>query len=392
MSLASQVNALATRVGQEVKGKLGKVSWNGLSDLDAFKVARGVVHYARTASTAGDPYLVIQTNIPAAGGHMITVEVEGVSHSGTPGPTVAARLAFTSDGAGTYSNLGGISFGDNPVTAQVATKTSGGMIAIILQNSAAQWLRHRIKVDASVGNGLVADSVFTGWTVAQAASLSAFSNVTAIPLPGPRAAAVHTHVAADVTDVTVVPQAEAEAGTATTLRFWTAQRVKQAIVAIAPTLGLGPITGEIKAWPGPTAPTGWFLLDGSVTPSRTTYAALYSALGGGASPYGQGNGLTTFDLPNYADKFPIGASGTKDLGDTGGDETKVIVGANLPPHTHTLTSRTGAAAFGSASSVAVPSATGTLSQNTTQSQSPTGTSTPLDIMPPWLATNYIIKY
>lgn len=48
-----------------------------------------------------------------------------------------------------------------------------------------------------------------------------------------KASTTHTHVVADLTDVSVVPQAEAEAGTATTTRWWTAQRVKQAIEALA---------------------------------------------------------------------------------------------------------------------------------------------------------------
>lgn len=57
--------------------------------------------------------------------------------------------------------------------------------------------------------------------------------------------------------------------------------------------------GMIVAYGGTTAPTGWFLCDGS-TVSRTTYAPLFTAIG---TAFGSGNGTTTFHLPDLRGRF-----------------------------------------------------------------------------------------
>jgi len=60
--------------------------------------------------------------------------------------------------------------------------------------------------------------------------------------------------------------------------------------------------GSIIAYGGSSAPTGWFECDG-VAISRTTYAALYTAIG---TNYGYGDGSTTFNIPDLRGKFPRG--------------------------------------------------------------------------------------
>ena len=52
-------------------------------------------------------------------------------------------------------------------------------------------------------------------------------------------------------------------------------------------------TGSIIPYAGSTAPTGFLLCDGSAI-SRTTYSALFSVIG---TTYGEGDGNTTFNLP-----------------------------------------------------------------------------------------------
>lgn len=66
-------------------------------------------------------------------------------------------------------------------------------------------------------------------------------------------------------------------------------------------------TGSVIAFAGnpSSAPSGFLLCNGAKV-SRTTYAALYSAIG---TKYGTGDGSTTFTLPNLTDKF-IQGSGT----------------------------------------------------------------------------------
>lgn len=66
-----------------------------------------------------------------------------------------------------------------------------------------------------------------------------------------------------------------------------------------------------------SAPTGWLLCQGQAV-SRSTYADLFAAIG---TAYGNGDGSTTFNLPDLQQRFPLGkaASGTgASLGDTGG--------------------------------------------------------------------------
>lgn len=80
---------------------------------------------------------------------------------------------------------------------------------------------------------------------------------------------------------------------------------------------------------GETAPSGWLVRDGSAV-SRVTYAKLFSAIG---TKYGEGDGSTTFNLPDDIGKY---TQGNTDVG--------VELEAKLPDHTHgyTALSRYGA--------------------------------------------------
>lgn len=57
--------------------------------------------------------------------------------------------------------------------------------------------------------------------------------------------------------------------------------------------------GTIAPFGGGTVPTGWMLCNGSAI-SRTTYSALFSSIG---TSHGQGDGTTTFNLPDYRGQF-----------------------------------------------------------------------------------------
>lgn len=61
--------------------------------------------------------------------------------------------------------------------------------------------------------------------------------------------------------------------------------------------------GVVVPFAGKTAPSGWLKCDGSAV-SRTTYAALFAAIG---TTYGAGNGSTTFNLPKQS-VLPLGTS------------------------------------------------------------------------------------
>lgn len=100
--------------------------------------------------------------------------------------------------------------------------------------------------------------------------------------------------------------------------------------------------GTVQMWTGvgSLVPNGWGDCDGSVV-SRTTYAELFEILG---ETYGSGDGTTTFALPDYRGRAPVGTgtgtyTGTKtprNAGDGGGAETHSLSTAELSAHTHAL--------------------------------------------------------
>lgn len=65
------------------------------------------------------------------------------------------------------------------------------------------------------------------------------------------------------------------------------------------TVGLD--AGFMAPFAGTTAPDGWLICDGSAV-SRTDYARLFAAIG---TTYGDGDGNTTFNLPNLDGGLPL---------------------------------------------------------------------------------------
>ena len=65
------------------------------------------------------------------------------------------------------------------------------------------------------------------------------------------------------------------------------------------------LTGEIRAYAGDSAPSGWLLCDGSAV-SRTTYDDLFALVG---ERFGQGDNVTTFNIPDYRGQFLRGRDG-----------------------------------------------------------------------------------
>lgn len=113
----------------------------------------------------------------------------------------------------------------------------------------------------------------------------------------------------------------ASAGTNTT-QIATTAFVTTASAAAVP-------TGSLLMWPSLIAPTGYLLCNGAAV-SRTTYASLFALLG---TIFGSGDGSTTFNLPDYRDRMPIGAGTTYSAASTGGSKDAIVV-----THNHTATS------------------------------------------------------
>ena len=91
--------------------------------------------------------------------------------------------------------------------------------------------------------------------------------------------------------------------------------------------------GTVKSWTGQVIPTNWMLADGRIM-DRGMYPELFEALGSDQSPWGLGDGSTTFNLPDLIDRMIVGA-GAKSMGAKGGEATHTLTVAEMPSHAHT---------------------------------------------------------
>lgn len=83
--------------------------------------------------------------------------------------------------------------------------------------------------------------------------------------------------------------------------------------------------GTIAPFSGETIPDGWKLCDGSAI-SRTTYSSLFATIG---TSHGQGDGSTTFNLPDYRGQF---LRGRVDITTISGSETAASNNATFNNH------------------------------------------------------------
>jgi microcystin-dependent protein len=138
-------------------------------------------------------------------------------------------------------------------------------------------------------------------------------------------------------------------------------------------VGAGIPSGLVSPYAGDSAPAGWLLCDGSLV-SRTTYADLYAVTG---DTYGDGDGTTTFNLPDLRARAAVGADDTNVPGTTFGSATYDA------SHDHSvdkgsITFQPGTEA--SAVTAATPGITNTDTATIT-----------VDTVPPSLSLNFIIK-
>ncbi|MCX7092222.1 MAG: tail fiber protein [Methylobacter sp.] len=95
--------------------------------------------------------------------------------------------------------------------------------------------------------------------------------------------------------------------------------------------------GEIRLFAGNYAPEGdWMKCEGQLL-NVSQYQALFALLG---TTYG-GNGSTTFALPDYRGRIPVGqGTGTnltaRTLGQTGGNETVTLNASQWAAHNHSF--------------------------------------------------------
>lgn len=97
---------------------------------------------------------------------------------------------------------------------------------------------------------------------------------------------------------------------------------------------MDPLLSTILLWAANFAPRGWALCQGQLL-AISQNAALFSLIG----TYYGGNGQTTFALPDFRGRIPVGQGqgpGTSNyvIGQSGGSETVTLITTQMPAHTH----------------------------------------------------------
>lgn len=87
--------------------------------------------------------------------------------------------------------------------------------------------------------------------------------------------------------------------------------------------------GSIAQFGGETVPTNWLFCNGQAV-SRETYSELFAVIG---TTYGEGNGSTTFNLPDFSSRSPMGVG----TGTDGTNSETTTLGQEKGEYKHTLT-------------------------------------------------------
>ena len=129
----------------------------------------------------------------------------------------------------------------------------------------------------------------------------------------------------------------------------------------------GLLSGLILAYGGSSAPSGWLLCDGALV-SRATYSALYSVVG---NAFGEGDGSTTFALPDFRGRFLRGVDNGASRDPDAATRIAMATGGNTGDNVGSVQSGSFASHSHAAGSLAVPANDTTL--NTTISPDDNGT-------------------
>ncbi len=171
-----------------------------------------------------------------------------------------------------------------------------------------------------------------------------------------------------------------------------------------------PFVGEIRVVGFNFQPKGWASCDGRLLPIQQ-YSALFALLG---TTFG-GNGTTTFALPDYRGRSPVGMGNGPGLapvvqGEMAGTQSVTILPTQMPMHTHMATGMesaftgdgTATSPQGAIPAIAVDSVGGQCTSYAAASAAdatmapiaitvqPAGGSQPLPILNPFLGSNFII--
>lgn len=147
--------------------------------------------------------------------------------------------------------------------------------------------------------------------------------------------------------------------------------------------------GSIIPYGNSVVPETYLLCNGQAV-SRTNYPELFAIIG---TSFGSGDGSTTFNVPDYRDKFVLGAGGDVDLGEAGGEKEVTLTIDEMPAHTHPVKDRVYNVQFGrndGGNGSRYPVSGTGLSHGVIEASS-VGGGQAHNNMPPYVGTYYIIK-
>lgn len=149
--------------------------------------------------------------------------------------------------------------------------------------------------------------------------------------------------------------------------------------------------GVISPYAGTSLPSGWLWCGGNEI-SRTQYAALFAAIG---TTYGDGDGNTTFNLPDLRGRVVAMRGTSQHVGEVAGADSKKIERANLPAEKLRIADNgswiVDTTQFGVHSGKPL-----SLGNNRSEAEylytEPMGSGTAFDVRQATIYLNYIIKY
>ena len=153
---------------------------------------------------------------------------------------------------------------------------------------------------------------------------------------------------------------------------------------------------QVIMFAGTFAPRGWAYCQGQLL-SIAQNTALFSLLG---TTYG-GDGQTTFALPDFRARSPVGTGqgpglSPIDLGEMAGNESATLLIGNLPPHSHSVNAAKVAADVASPANALLATANTYTAQAASVTMNPVmigvgpGTNQPVAIRNPYLGMNFVI--
>lgn len=123
--------------------------------------------------------------------------------------------------------------------------------------------------------------------------------------------------------------------------------------------------GDLRLTARTVINAGWLVCEGQAV-SRATYKALFEAIG---TAYGEGDKATTFNVPDYRGRTPIG-SGTgpgltaRAVGQALGEEKHLLTTGEMPAHTHSYQTSLTSGSFSGSGSPALVGTTGATTGST----------------------------